>query len=120
MLDTGKVTVAGPPMLGVQMTVAESAVRVKMPSFFLKSVRPAGVAMAAKCSRVLATHAASHKLIHCPHSVASVVAGSDRSRSKLSSRPQSWRSDSYSRGYMGSAVYPETIEPVARCDTCEL
>lgn len=45
MLATGSVTVGGPPELGVQVTVWRSPVSVRMPSFFLYRVRPAGKAM---------------------------------------------------------------------------
>lgn len=45
MVATGKDTVGGPPVLGVHVTVWWPPERVRMPSFFLYSVRPTGVAM---------------------------------------------------------------------------
>lgn len=41
----GNETTGGPPELGVHVRACQSLERVRMPSFFLKSVRPTGVAM---------------------------------------------------------------------------
>jgi len=42
MFEMGSETVGGPPELGVHVTIWRSEDKVRMPSFFLYSVRPAG------------------------------------------------------------------------------